>query len=81
MDARTEGRIELLHAVGRQEHDALEVLQGAQEDRHKRVSVEFAYGSFGEEQIGFVEEDNGFPPLRTAEGFCEAPLGSVCCGS
>lgn len=67
MNPRAEGLVKLLGPVGRQEQDALEPLEGAQEDGDEGVARDVVALSPGEEDVGLVEEHDGVPGLGDAE--------------
>lgn len=85
MDPRLERIVERLNTVRRQEQDALEVLQQAQEDGHQRVAVDVLDGALLEEDVGFVEQEHGAPGVRNVEdllqlGFEGAGVGAQLAG-
>lgn len=55
VDSGLEGWVEGLHSVRGEEHDALVVLDKAQEDADEFVALDFVEGTFLEEDIGFVQ--------------------------
>lgn len=61
VDAREDRFVEFGHAVGGQEHDALAVFEFAKEDRDERVADEVVRGTALEEDVGFVEQEDGVP--------------------
>ena len=61
VDAALDRLVEDGHPVRRQDHDALEVLELAQEDGDEGVVREVVLGARFEENVGFVEEQDGFP--------------------
>ena len=71
VDARLEGVVKGLDAVGGQEQDALEVLEQAEEYGDERVAVDVLYGALFEEDIGFVEEEDAAPAVGEVKHFLE----------
>jgi len=60
-DARVEGFIEGLDTVGCEEHDAVVLLEQAQEDAHHCVALDVVVSSFLEEDVCLVQEDDSVP--------------------
>lgn len=67
MDARLEGLVEGLDAVRREEEDALVILEQAEEGGDERVAVDVVQGALLEEDVGLIEEEDGFPDGRDIE--------------
>ena len=61
VDARLEGRVDVVDAVRGQEKDALVVLEDAQEDGHELVALEVVRAALLEEDVGLVEQQDGVP--------------------
>ena len=61
VDAGLEGVVEGLDAVGGEEEDALEVFEQAQEDGDEGIAVDVLDGALFEEDVCFVEEEDGAP--------------------
>ena len=61
VDAGLEGVVEGLDAVSREEEDALEVLEQAQEDGDEGVAVDVLDGALLKEDVRFVKEEDGAP--------------------
>ena len=74
VDARLEGRVESLHAVGGQEHGALVVFEDAQEDGDELVALEFVQAALFEEDVGFVEQEDGVPAAAHFENVLQFGL-------
>ena len=69
VDTRLESIIERLHAVRGKEQDPLEVLEQPEEDGNQSVAVDVLDGTLLEEDIGFVEEQDGTPAVGDVEDF------------
>ncbi len=74
MDAGLEGLVESADAVGGEEEDAVEVVEGAEEDGDEGVAGEVFVVAVLEEDVGFVEEEDGVPGVGVVEDFFEAAL-------
>ena len=61
VDATLDRLVENGHPVRGQDHDALEILQLSQEDRDEGVVLEVVLGAGFEEDVRFVEEEDGLP--------------------
>ena len=72
MDAALDRLVEDGHSVRRQDHDALKVLELPEEDGDERVVLQVVLGARLEEDVGFVEEEDGFPAGDQVEDFREA---------
>ena len=66
VDARLEGVVKRLDAVGGEEQDALEVLEQTQENGHEGVAVQVVYAALLQKHIGFVKEEDGAPVASIA---------------
>ena len=64
VDAGLEGVVEGFDAVGGEEEDALEVLEQAQEDGDEGVAVDILHRALLQEDVRFVEEEDGAPGMR-----------------
>ena len=53
--------IDIIHTVCREEEDALVVFEDAEEDGDEFVALEVVGGALFEEDVGFVEEEDGVP--------------------
>ena len=67
VDTRLESVVKAVDAVGGEEEDALVVLEEAEEGRDERVAVDVVQGALLEEDVGFVEEEDGLPDGRDVE--------------
>lgn len=67
VDARLERLVERPHAVRRQEEDAPEVLELAQEDRDHGVALQVCERALLEEDVSLVDEHDGTPPRAYSE--------------
>jgi len=76
-DARVERLVELAHTVGRQEQDALLLLEQAQEDADHRVAFDVFVRSAFHEHVGFVQEQDRVPCLADFEDFFELAFEHV----
>lgn len=56
VDARLEGIVERLHAIGRKEQYALEIFKETEEDGDQGIAVDILDGALLQEHIGFVKE-------------------------
>jgi hypothetical protein len=63
MDSRDERFVKRLDTVRREEEDALEVLEQAEEDADQGVAVYVVDGALFEENIRFVEEEECTPAV------------------
>lgn len=61
VDSALEGRIHVLHAVGREEEDALVVLERSQEDGHDSVALDIVGRSSLEEDVTLVQQEDSIP--------------------
>ena len=61
MDAGLERRVHVFDPVGGQEEDALVVLEHAQEDGDEFVTLEVMRAALFEEDVRFVEQEDGVP--------------------
>ena len=59
MDTTLEGLVENVDAVSSEEEDAIEVFEGAEENRNEGVALETLVVAFLEEDVGFVEQEYG----------------------
>lgn len=67
MDPGLEGRVKGFDAVGSEEENALEVFQETEKDGDQCVAVEIMDAAALEEDVGFVEEEDGAPCVREVE--------------
>ena len=74
MDARLERLVEGADAVGGQEEDSREVIEGAEEDGDEGVALEGFVVAVLQEDVGFVEQEDGAPGGAVVEDFLEAGL-------
>ena len=72
VDAALHSLVEDGHSVRRQDHDALEVLELPEEDGDEGVVLQVVLGARFEEDVGFVEEEDGFPAGDQVEDLREA---------
>lgn len=72
MDTALDRLVEDGDPVCRQDHDALEVLELPQEDGDERVVLQVVLGARFEEDVGFVEEQDGLPARDEVEDLHEA---------
>ena len=72
VDAALDCLVEDGHSVRGQDHYALEVLQLPEEDGDEGVVLQVVLGASFEEDVGFVEEEDGFPAGDEVEDFREA---------
>ena len=72
VDAALDRLVEDGHSVRGQDHDALEVLELPEEDGDEGVVLQVVLGARFEEDVGFVEEEDGFPASDEVEDFREA---------
>lgn len=56
-----DGWIDIVHAVGGEDHHALEMLQPLQEDAHQAIAFQGDGGAGLEKDIGFVQQQDGIP--------------------
>ncbi len=71
VDAGLEGLVEGADAVGGEEEDAGEIVESAKEDGDEGVAGEVVIVAVLEEDVGFVEEEDGAPGGGVVEGFFE----------
>ena len=64
MDAGLEGGVDVVDAVGGEEEDAFVVFQDAEEDGDEFVALQVVRAALFEEDVGFVEEEDGVPFAR-----------------
>jgi hypothetical protein len=64
MDARLESRIKFLRTIRGKKEDAFVVFEEAEEDGDEGVANEVVFATLGQENIRFIEQENGAP------GFC-----------
>ena len=76
VNAGLKGLIEGADAVGGEEQDAREVVEGAEEDGDQGVALEGGGGQVAvlEEDVGFVEQQDGAPGDGVVEDLLEAGL-------
>ena len=67
MDARSKGRVKDRDAIGGQDEDTLEVFEHAEEDGDEGVAGDVVVCALFEEDIGFVEEEEGAPGMGDVE--------------
>ena len=72
VDAALDRLVEDGHPVRRQDHHALEVLELPEEDGDEGVVLQVVLRARFEEDVGFVEEEDGFPARDEVEDFREA---------
>ena len=72
MNAALEGLIEHANAVGGEEEDALEIFESAEEDGNESVAFQVFVVAVLEEDVGFVEEEDGGKGYGVVEDFFEA---------
>ena len=80
VEAVANGRVDVTHAVGGEEHDPVKGLESLQKDSHQSIAVQVEVGAGLEEDIGFVEEHDGLPPAGGPEELHQqqVKLGWVC---
>ena len=61
VDAGLEGGVDVVDAVGGEEEDAFVVFEDAEEDGDEFVSFQVVRAALLEEDVGFVEEEDGVP--------------------
>ena len=61
VDAGLEGGVDVVDAVGGEEEDAFVVLEDAEEDGDEFVALQVVRAALFEEDVGFVEEEDGVP--------------------
>ena len=61
VDAGLEGGVDVVDAVGGEEEDPLVVFEDAEEDGDELVAFEVVRAALLEEDVGFVEEEDGVP--------------------
>lgn len=59
----------------------MEVFEEAEEDGDEGVAVEVVHGAFLEEDVGFVEEEDGVPGVGYVEDAVETVFENVCGGA
>ena len=74
VDAGLECWIESLNTVGCEKHGTFVVFQYAQEDGNEFVALEFVQRTLLEEDVGFVEKENGIPAASHFENVLELAL-------
>ena len=81
MDTALESLIEHADAVGGEEEDPLEVFKSAEEDGNEGVAFEILVVAILEEDVGFVEEEDGGEGYGVVEDFFEALFQSFGVGA
>ena len=61
MDTGLKGGVDVVDAVGGEEEDAFVVFEDTEEDGDEFVAFEVVGGALFEEDVGFVEEEDGVP--------------------
>lgn len=61
MDTRLESGIDIVHAVGGEEENAFIIFKDTEEDGDEFIAFEVVRGALFEEDVGFVEEEDGVP--------------------
>jgi len=74
VNATLEGVIEGGHTVGRQKEDTSEVFELTQKHSNKGVSVDVMDRALLEENVRFVNEDDGVPGVGNVENFVERAI-------
>ncbi len=64
MYSACDGSVDLSHAVGREEHDSLIVLQGSQEHTDEGISVDIADCTLLKENIRLIQKEERIPLRR-----------------
>lgn len=75
MDPRAERVVEFLGSVRGQEQDALEPLEAAQGDGHKCIACDVVASPLGQEDVRFIEYDNGIPGFGGVENVLQFRVG------
>ena len=73
-DAGVEGLVEAADAVSGEEHDAVVLLEQAQEDADHGVAVDVVVGTALEEDVGLVEQDDRVPVAGDLEDVAQLVL-------
>ena len=71
VDAGLEGLVEGADAVGGEEEDPREVVESAEEDGDEGVALQVFVVAVLQEDVGFVEEEDGVPGGGVVEDFFE----------
>ncbi|TFB02880.1 hypothetical protein CCMA1212_005256 [Trichoderma ghanense] len=77
VDAGLEGLVDGADAVGRQEEEAVVVLEDAEEDGDEGVARHVLLGALREEDVGLVEQQHAVPQVGQAEDVLEPGLDLV----
>jgi len=73
-DAAVERGVERFHSVGRQEQDALLLLEQPQENAHHRVAVDVRAGPLLQEYVCLVQQQDGVPRVADFEDLLQTIL-------
>ena len=74
MNPTRKRRIKDINSVCGKEEDTLEVLEHAKEDGYKGITANVVVSACFEEDVGFVEEEEGAPSVRHVEDFGQFAL-------
>ena len=72
MDTALESLVEHADTVSGEEEDALEIFESAEEDGNEGIAFEMLVVAVLEEDVSFVEEENGGKGHGVVEDFFEA---------